>query len=41
MDKMKEKEPYEAPEVIDIKPVSVACHGDGSNYGEPDNEFPD
>ena len=40
---MKEKEPYEAPEVIDIKPVSVACQGDGSNnYGEPaDNEFPD
>ena len=32
---LKEKESYEAPEVLDIKPVSVAVQGDSDPAGDP------
>ena len=33
---LKEKEPYEAPEVLDIKPVSVVS-GTGETPADPEN----
>jgi len=37
---LKEKESYEAPEVLDIKPVSVAVRGGSEDQvnGEPEDQ---